>query len=317
MSSCPFSVPLVYTLPTTQLRHIIRNSLFCLRSFAPFPIPSAYSISTMQVLTTLESLFGWVYFVAWSATFWPQVLLINRRRTTAGLSTDFVTINIIGFISYAIFTFSSYTLPAVAASYVASTGYPPQVELADVLFAAHGAIMCAVLVLQVLILPPRIPPSPLVAVVGAASMALVAVGLATSLVGNLDWYFFLRCAGMLKVMCSVVKHFPQVFLNQHRNSTVGWSYTMVLLDVVGGSFSVAQQIVRSVSMGSLAPFTSNMAKTMLAAESLAFDFFFIAQHAIFYPDRTDIDLVRPKESGLADVESSALLERSTTSETQP
>lgn len=253
--------------------------------------------SAMGTLTWLEAIFGWVYFVAWSATFWPQVLLIFKRRTTAGLSTDFVAINIVGFVSYAIFTFSSYTVPSVAISYQTFTGYPPQVELADVLFAAHGAIMCAVLVAQLFLLPPRTPPRPYVTVGVVVVQTLVLLGLVLSLAGRLNWYKYLTFAGSVKVLASIIKHFPQVFLNRARGSTVGWSFTMVLLDVVGGGFSVAQQVVKSISMGSLAPFTSNLAKTFLAAESLLFDFWFILQHTVFYPDHTDIDHVeKPTDS---------------------
>lgn len=249
------------------------------------------------LLQQLEALFGWVYFFAWSATFWPQVLLILRRRTTAGLSTDFVTINIVGFISYAIFTFSSFTIPAVAPSYAAATGFPPQVELADVLFAAHGSVMCTVLVVQLFWFPPRIPPRRWVAVSSAMLQVVVLAGLVGALAGRLDWYEYLSFAGGVKVFASLVKHFPQVWLNRSRGSTVGWSFTMVLLDVVGGSFSMAQQFVKAWRIGSWAPFTSNLAKTFLAVESLLFDFWFILQHVVFYSDHTDIDLVGYKPLG--------------------
>lgn len=237
----------------------------------------------------LEVTFGWAYFVAWSATFWPQVLLILKRRTTAGLSTDFVAINIVGFVSYAIFTFSSYGVPAVSDAYKAATGYPPQVELSDVLFAAHGAAMCTVLIAQLFSFPPRIPPKPYVTFGSGLTQLIVFLGLVLSVAGRINWYKYLRFAGSIKVFASLIKHFPQVFLNRARGSTVGWSYTMVLLDVVGGSFSLAQQVVKAVKMASLAPFSSNLAKTFLAAESLAFDFWFILQHNVFYPDHTDID----------------------------
>lgn len=243
----------------------------------------------MGILSQLEAIFGWVYFVAWSATFWPQVLLILKRRTTAGLSTDFMAINITGFASYIIFTFSSYFIPAVSDAYQAATGYPPQVELADVLFAAHGTVMCAVLVALLFIFPPRIPPKPYVSIGSGFTLLFVILGLVLSLAGHISWYKYLSLSGAVKVLASLIKHFPQVFLNRARGSTVGWSYTMVLLDVVGGGFSVAQQVVKAIRMGSAAPFTSNLAKTFLAAESLLFDFWFILQHSVFYPDRTDID----------------------------
>lgn len=256
----------------------------------------------MGTLSLLESIFGWVYFIAWSATFWPQVLLILKRRTTAGLSSDFVAINILGFVSYAIFTFSSYTIPSVSASYQAATGFPPQVELADVFFAAHGAVMCAVLVAQLVFFPPRIPPKPYVTIGVGLAQLLVILGLVLSIAGRINWYKYLSFAGAVKVLASLIKHFPQVFLNRARGSTVGWSFTMVLLDVVGGGFSVAQQVVKAIKMGSPAPFTSNLAKTFLAAESLVFDFWFILQHTVFYPDHTDIDKPTGSASTTVDVE---------------
>lgn len=244
----------------------------------------------MSTLPTIEWLFGWIYFFAWSATFWPQVLLIFRRRTTAGLSTDFVAINMVGFISYAIFTFSSYTIPAIQESYLKHTGFPPQVDVADVLFASHGAIMCIVLVGQLFLFPPRIAPKWYVIVCAFFVQCAVVIGLVLALLGLVDWYAYLNSAGMVKVGASLVKHFPQVWLNRSRGSTVGWSFTMVLLDVVGGTFSMLQQAVRSVRLNSLAPFTSNLAKTFLAVESLLFDLYFIVQHTLWYTDRTDFDL---------------------------
>lgn len=247
----------------------------------------------MAFLSSLGSIFGWVYFVAWSATFWPQVLLVLKRRTTAGLSTDFVAINIVGFISYAIFTFASYTIPAVSAEYIDKTHFGPQVELADVLFAAHGAVMCTVLVAQLFWFPPRIPPHKVVTVCAAVAQVIVLVGFWSALKGNLDWYKYLSFAGSIKVLTSLIKHFPQIWLNTSRRSTVGWSFTMILLDVVGGSFSIAQQIVKAIGMKSMAPFTSNLAKTFLAGESLLFDFWFILQHLCFFTDRTDIDVAKP------------------------
>ncbi|PXF44491.1 Cystinosin-like [Gracilariopsis chorda] len=255
----------------------------------------------MNILQFFHALFGWIYFSAWSASFWPQVLLNFRRKTTAGLSPDFIAINIVGFISYAIYTFASYFDPAVAESYKRATGLPPQVEFNDVLFAVHGAIMCGVLVWQVFTYPPRIPPKRYTALTVGIAQTAVLLGLLSCIMRRLDWYKYLRWAGAVKVMSSIVKHFPQVYLNYHRTSTVGWSFSMVLMDVVGGVFSIAQQAIRCIMMGSLAPFTSNMAKTALAAESLIFDFYFIAQHVCFYPDHTDLDVIRMKTESV-DVE---------------
>eukprot|EP00178_Gracilaria_changii_P017099 TRINITY_DN488_c0_g1_i2.p1 TRINITY_DN488_c0_g1~~TRINITY_DN488_c0_g1_i2.p1 ORF type:complete len:328 (+),score=25.64 TRINITY_DN488_c0_g1_i2:123-986(+) len=250
----------------------------------------------MGFLPFFHSLFGWIYFFAWSASFWPQVLLNHRRKTTAGLSPDFMAINIVGFISYAIYTFSSYWDPDVAESYKQATGYPPQVEMNDVLFAIHGAVMCCALVLQLFFYPPRTPPKRYTTVPAIIVQTAVLIGLVACILRKLDWYEYLRVAGAVKVMASIIKHFPQVYLNYHRTSTVGWSFSMILFDVTGGIFSIAQQVVRCLMSRNLAPFSSNMAKTALAVESLLFDFYFIAQHLCFYPDHTDLDVMKMKDA---------------------
>lgn len=97
----------------------------------------------------------------------------------------------------------------------------------------------------------------------------------TAAAANNNWFAYLRLTGFVKVAASFVKHIPQAVLNITRRSTVGFSFTMVCLDTVGGLFSLGQQGIRSLRLGSLAPFTSNIAKTVLAVESLLFDAFFI------------------------------------------
>lgn len=248
----------------------------------------------MATESLLERIFGVIYFVTWSATFYPQITLVFRRKNSGGLSTDFMIINVTGFISYSIFTFSSFYSSKAAEAYIQRTGYAPQVVQSDILFAAHGAIMCTVLICQLFYYPPRTPPKPANLFVTSVIFGFVIAGLIACLLDMFDWYVYLRFAGNVKVLASLVKHFPQVWLNRARESTVGWSYTMVLFDVIGGLFSVGQQALRSFRMGSLAPFTSNYAKTFLAVESLAFDFFFIAQHMMWYTDRHDPELDGPK-----------------------
>lgn len=51
---------------------------------------------TVSFLNFLSGLFGWVYFFAWSASFYPQPLLNWRRRSTTGTTVDFPLINVLG-----------------------------------------------------------------------------------------------------------------------------------------------------------------------------------------------------------------------------
>lgn len=212
-----------------------------------------------------------------------------KRRHTGGLSPDFMTINIVGFLAYSIFTYASFYVPAVSKSYMTRLGSAPQVDMADVLFASHGAVMCSVMIGQMLMYPPQTAPKKWIAVSSGIVLMMVVIGLSGSIMGYVQWYDFLRFSGMVKVVSTLFKHFPQVLLNRARQSTIGWSFSMVLLDVLGGSFSIAQQVVRCLRLQSWAPFTANLPKTFLAMESLMFDAFFILQHVMWYTDREDID----------------------------
>jgi cystinosin len=48
------------------------------------------------LLALLSALFGWVYVLAWSASFYPQPLLNYTRRSTSGTTVDFPLVNILG-----------------------------------------------------------------------------------------------------------------------------------------------------------------------------------------------------------------------------
>ena len=52
----------------------------------------------MLFLEFLSAAFGWVYTLAWSASFYSQPLLNWRRRSTSGTTVDFPMINTFGTI---------------------------------------------------------------------------------------------------------------------------------------------------------------------------------------------------------------------------
>lgn len=47
-------------------------------------------------LESLSALFGWVYFLSWSLSFYPQLLLNWKRRSTSGTTIDFHIVNVEG-----------------------------------------------------------------------------------------------------------------------------------------------------------------------------------------------------------------------------
>lgn len=64
-------------------------------------------------LITLSQVIGWSYFVAWSISFYPQVIVNFQRKSVTGLNFDYLALNILGFILYGIFNVGLYSIPEI------------------------------------------------------------------------------------------------------------------------------------------------------------------------------------------------------------
>jgi cystinosin len=81
--------------------------------------------------------------LSWSASFYPQPILNWRRKSTYGLAIDFPTINVLGFVCYAIstsaFLYSSVIREQYAARHLSSP--EPTVQFNDLAFALHAVLL--------------------------------------------------------------------------------------------------------------------------------------------------------------------------------
>jgi cystinosin len=59
----------------------------------------------------LAAITGWIYFFAWSISFYPQIFLNYRRKSTDGFSVEFATLNPQGFFFYSLYTVAGYIDP--------------------------------------------------------------------------------------------------------------------------------------------------------------------------------------------------------------
>lgn len=51
---------------------------------------------------------GWIYFAAWSVSFYPQIFINFKRKSVVGLNFDFLALNIMGFTLYSLFNCGLY-----------------------------------------------------------------------------------------------------------------------------------------------------------------------------------------------------------------
>lgn len=260
---------------------------------------------TFNLLSFLSGLFGWVYFLAWSASFYPQPLLNWRRRSTSGTTVDFPFINVLGFLAYFVSNAAFYYSPVVRAQYAARhRGLEPTVAFNDITFALHGLALSVVTSSQYLLRSSwRFDPTasgtrPSRFILGVSAGCIVgvlvtylfvAVSAATSSAGvdpARDWVALdvVYAVGYVKIVVTLIKYTPQIVANYRNKSTRGWSIWQILLDVTGGILSVAQQGIDSYLQGDWSGITGNPVKFALGNVSMIYDAVFIAQHYVIYRD---------------------------------
>lgn len=189
-------------------------------------------------------------------------------------------------------------------------GLTPTVQFNDLTFAAHALVLSIVTTSQYI---PRLwgfpRPSggaasgsaaigrqPSVFVVGIMAGSVLAVGIVALVVATqpadadparggwcaLDLAY---AASYVKLLVTLVKYTPQVVANARNRSTKGWSIYQILLDVAGGSLSIAQLGIDSYLQGDWSGVTGNPVKLALGNVSMAYDAVFIVQHYVLYGDK--------------------------------
>ncbi|KAF4452030.1 hypothetical protein F53441_5104 [Fusarium austroafricanum] len=250
-------------------------------------------------LTFLSSLFGWIYFLAWSASFYPQPLLNWRRRSTSGTTIDFPFINVLGFAAYFCSNVAFYYSPEIRAQYAARhKGLESTVQFNDITFAIHALVLSIITTSQYLSpslweFTPNSGNRPSRFILGVSAGCIVGV-LFTCLIvaaspGNdavYDWVALdiVYAVGYVKLIVTLIKYTPQIVANYRNQSTEGWSISQILLDLAGGVLSVSQQGIDSYQQRDWSGITGNPVKFALGNIAMVYDTVFIVQHYVLYRD---------------------------------
>ena len=94
-----------------------------------------------DALYYVSQVLGWIYFVAWSISFYGQVIENFRRHSVSGLNFDFEIYNLVGFTTYTIYNVRGYLDDNLG------TG---TVQIQDIFFGAHALLLTLVTIFQIL-----------------------------------------------------------------------------------------------------------------------------------------------------------------------
>lgn len=236
-------------------------------------------------LEVLYSVLGWVAFVSWSVSFYPQVILNFRRKSVVGLNLDFVVLNLTKHSSYLIYNASLFFSSTVQRQYREKFGFDEMIPVAanDVAFSTHAVLLSIFTLFQVVIYDrgnQRVSKTATVIVFAAWFAAAICIFVA---IPRHSWLWLVSCFNTIQVVMTIIKYIPQAVLNFRQKSTVGFSIGNILLDFFGGVTNYCQMVVQSVDQNSLVNFYGNIGKTMISLVSIVFDILFMVQHYVLYP----------------------------------
>ncbi|XP_074969724.1 cystinosin isoform X1 [Phalacrocorax aristotelis] len=213
---------------------------------------------------------------------------INSNLTgVVGLSFDYIALNLTGFIAYSVFNVGLFWIPLIKEEFLVSypSGVNP-VAINDVFFSLHAVALTLLTIIQCCIYE-RAGQKVSKVVVGLLALAWVFTFTTLFLAAaeEMTWLQFLFCFSYIKLAVTLIKYFPQAYMNFRRKSTEGWSIGNVLLDFTGGSFSLLQMFLQSFNNDQWKLIFGDPTKFGLGVFSIIFDIVFMVQHYCLYKRR--------------------------------
>ncbi|KAE8293885.1 Cystinosin [Larimichthys crocea] len=232
--------------------------------FSSFPVRIRFIVVHSNAVSIISQVIGWIYFLAWSVSFYPQVWENWRRKSVIGLNFDFLALNLTGFIAYSVFNIGLFWVPYIKEEFLKRNphGINP-VNANDVFFSLHAVLLCLIYIIQAAMYErggQRVSWMALFLLIIGWTFALISLFLAVA--KQITWLDYLYYFSYIKLAVTLIKYVPQTitvlvarlavfqaYMNYRRKSTEGWSIGNVLLDFTGGVLSILQMILQSYNNG--------------------------------------------------------------------
>ncbi|XP_029158822.1 cystinosin homolog isoform X2 [Nylanderia fulva] len=259
------------------------------------------TIEKSDALYHISAVVGWVYFLAWSVSFYPQIYTNYKRKSVVGLNFDYLSLNVVGFLMYALFNCGLYWIPEIEDEYF--NRYPKglnPVQVNDIFFSLHAVFATVVTIAQCFIYEignQRV--STTARIIHGVFTIFILISLILSIQNTIHWLDFLYYCSYVKLSITLIKYVPQAFYNYRRKSTVGWSIGNIFLDFTGGILSMLQMILNAYNYDDWESIFGDPTKFGLGFFSVAFDIFFLIQHYVLYSTRGHRSIARQRHISIS------------------
>uniref|UniRef100_A0A182TFS6 Cystinosin homolog n=1 Tax=Anopheles melas TaxID=34690 RepID=A0A182TFS6_9DIPT len=241
-------------------------------------------VAFFKPLMIISLMVGWSYTACWSAGYYPQIWLNYRRKSVVGLSFDFLYINIVGHISYVVFNVFLYWNTFVENEYYQRHpfGLNPVIGN-DIGFAVHAVFGTGFTIFQCWIYETggNSVSKPAKAIIVTYLLVMFAT-MGCAMWNVMHWLDFLYVLSYIKLSTTMIKYFPQAYMNYRRKSTEGFEIMNRLLDLAGGLFSILQMVINAWNFDDWRSIGGDPVKFGLGIFSILFDLVFMFQHYILY-----------------------------------
>ncbi|XP_052891192.1 cystinosin homolog [Anopheles moucheti] len=119
----------------------------------------------------------------------------------------------------------------------------------------------------------------------ATYLIIIIATMSCAMMDVLHWLDFLYILSYIKLSTTMIKYFPQAYMNYRRKSTEGFEIMNRLLDLAGGLFSILQMVLNAWNFDDWRSIGGDPVKFGLGIFSILFDLVFMFQHYILYRKR--------------------------------
>lgn len=236
----------------------------------------------------ISSMIGYMYFVAWSVSFYPQIITNYQNKSIDGLSTDASVLAVLNYICYTLYNAFFFWDATIRQEYKDRNGADAEitVESNDVAFSINALALTLVILAQIFYYDgfSSQPLSNMCKTIIGSTIVMSALYILCVLfdVPNFEWIDFLYIMATVKLILTVMTYIPQIVLNYKRKSTQGFNIWNVIFDFSGGLLSLIQLYFDCVDMNNFSGIQGNWAKLVLSFITLIFDGIYFVQHYILY-----------------------------------